>query len=115
VRVSRAPHNSICHSAGRTLVSYNNWEEEGGDLHIKSHPFGTWRDITVHSTMEKACEWRDRAWDNAVPVGEEGIGPLLQEAVEGGKVMRGFRSKVELPLTRTYGCSGWSIVQERLL
>jgi hypothetical protein len=65
--------------------------------------------------MEETREWRDRAWDDAVPVGEEGIGPLLEETVERGEVMRGFGSEVKPPLTCTYGCSRWSIVQERLL
>jgi hypothetical protein len=65
--------------------------------------------------MEKPCEWRDRAWDDAVPVGEERIGPLLEETVERGEVMRCFRGEVELPLGGTYGGSSWNTFEERLL
>jgi hypothetical protein len=65
--------------------------------------------------MEEPCEWRDRAGDYAVPVGEEGIGPLLEKTVERGKVMWRFRSEVELPLASTYGGSSWNIFEEGLL
>jgi len=50
-----------------------------------------------------------------VPVGEEGIGPLLEKTVERGKVMWRFRSEVELPLASTYGGSSWNIFEEGLL
>jgi hypothetical protein len=62
--------------------------------------------------MKETCEWWDRAWDDTVPVGEEGIGPLLEKAVEGSKVMWCLRSEVELPLTCTYRGSSWNIFEE---
>jgi len=52
-----------------------------GNLHVKGNPFRAWRHIWVFAAVVQLCERRDLAGRDAVPVGEEGVGPLLEEAV----------------------------------
>jgi hypothetical protein len=59
-----------------------------GDLHVKRNPLGTRWNVRIFASVVQLRQRWDVAGRDAVAVWEEGIGPLLEKAICGCKVMR---------------------------
>lgn len=55
------------------------------DPHIESQKFRARREKSIWSPMIEICICRNLARGDAVSIGEEGIGPLLQQSTRGSK------------------------------